>query len=164
MTTPRLALPFLSAGQAQKEITHNEGLQILDIVASGAVEEGPRNAPPASPVAGAAYIVGDAPTGLWAGKPQCVAAYTSGGWRFVPPIEGLRLHVKTSATMASFAFGAWEIGVVRGTGLVVDGQQVVSSRRPAIPDPSGGSTVDTQARQTLAQVLSALRQHGLIEP
>lgn len=164
MTTPRLGLPFLSAGQAQKEITHNEALQILDVIAGGAVEDGPGNTPPASPAPGAAYIVGSAPTGVWAGKPQCVAAYTGGGWRFVPPVEGLNLHVKASGATASFAFGAWEVGVVRGTKLVVNGQQVVGSRRPAIPDASGGTTVDTQARQALAQVLSALRQHGLIEP
>ena len=134
------------------------------MVASGAVEEGPRNTPPASPAVGAAYIVGAAPTGAWAGKPQCVAAYSGGGWRFVAPVEGLRLHVKTSGTTASFVLGAWEIGVVRGTKLVVEGQQVVGSRRPAIPDASGGTTIDAQARQALAQVLAALRQHGLIEP
>ena len=43
--TPRLALPFLSPGQAQKEFTHNEALQTLDFLIAGAVEEAPRPAP-----------------------------------------------------------------------------------------------------------------------
>ncbi len=40
--TPRLALPFLTAGQAQKEFYHNEALQTLDMVAAAAVEDGLR--------------------------------------------------------------------------------------------------------------------------
>lgn len=44
--TPRLALPFLSVGQAQKEFTHNESLQTLDILVAGAIEEPPRVTPP----------------------------------------------------------------------------------------------------------------------
>ena len=35
--SPRLALPFLTAGQAQKEMTHNEALQILDFVTVAAI-------------------------------------------------------------------------------------------------------------------------------
>ena len=36
--TPRLALPLLSVGQAQKEFTHNESLQTLDLLVAGTVE------------------------------------------------------------------------------------------------------------------------------
>ncbi len=61
--SPRLSLAFLSAGQAQKEITHNEALQSLDILVSAAVEEAPRATPPVSPTIGSCYIVGSAPTG-----------------------------------------------------------------------------------------------------
>ena len=80
--TPRLALPFLSAGQAQKEFFHNEALQTLDMLVAAAVEEAPRAAPPATPAVGATYIVADSPTGEWAGKPLNLAAYTIGGWGF----------------------------------------------------------------------------------
>jgi hypothetical protein len=31
-----------------------------------------------------------------------------------------------------------------------------------IGSPSGGATIDTQARSVIDQILSALRQHGLI--
>ena len=60
--TPRLTLPFLSPGQAQKEFFHNEALQVLDILIAAAVEEGPRDDPPSSPSAGDCYIVGEDPT------------------------------------------------------------------------------------------------------
>ena len=31
-TSPRLALPFIQPSQAQKHVTHNEALQLLDAV------------------------------------------------------------------------------------------------------------------------------------
>ncbi len=162
-STPRISLPFLSAGQAQKEITHNEALQTLDILVAAAVEEGPRTAPPTSPAVGNCYLVGPSSTGDWTGKSQCVAAYTSGGWRFVPPVEGMSAYVKAAGTWANYRLGAWEIGVMRGSSVAIGGQQVVGSRAAAIASPAGGATVDSQARGALDQILGALRQHGLID-
>ena len=63
---------------------------------------------------------------------------------------------------AIFRNGAWEIGQVRCTGLYVGSDKVVGARGGAIAAPSGGSTVDSQARSTIGLILSALRQHGLI--
>ena len=113
-STPRLAMPFLSAGQAQKEISHNEALQTLDMLVAAAVEEPPRAVPPASPTVGTCYIVAAAPTGAWAGKQQCVAAYTSGGWRFIDPVEGMAAYVKSDSAWAAYRAGVWEIGSIRG--------------------------------------------------
>lgn len=161
--TPRLDLPFLSAGQAQKEWTHNEALQTLDILVSGAVEEEPRADPPASPILGAAYIVGASPTGAWAGKPQTVAAYTNDGWRFVVPVEGMRLYVKSTSLCSLYRAGNWEIGVVRGANVVIGGEQVVGARQGAIASPAGGATTDSEARAAVDQILNAMRAHGLIE-
>ena len=161
--TPRLRVPFLSPGQAQKEFFHNEALQILDILVAAAVEEPPRNSPPSAPAVGACYIVGSAPTGVWAGTAQNIAAFTSGGWRFTPPFEGLTAYVRSTATSAAYRAGAWEIGVLRGTNVVIGGQQVVGGRAGAIASASGGTTVDAQARSVIDQILGAMRQHGLIE-
>lgn len=163
-STPRLGLPFLSAGQAQKEIFHNEALQTLDSLVAPAVEELPRSAPPPSPVAGACYIVGPSPTGEWTGKADHLAAFTSAGWRFIPPQDGLTCYVRSASSWALFRTGAWEVGEVRGSSVVLAGQQVVGQRLGAIVTPSGGSVVDSEARGSLGQILAALRQHGLIEP
>ncbi len=162
--SPRLSLAFLSAGQVQKEVTHNEAIQALDFLVSAAVEEGPRIAPPASPVIGACYIVAASPSGAWAGQAQRLACYSSGGWRFLSPVEGQGAYVKTQGEAAFFRSGAWEFGVVRGTKVVLGGQQVVGVRGSAVALPSGGSVVDTEARNAIGSVLAALRQHGLIAP
>jgi hypothetical protein len=162
-STPRLALPFLSAGQAQKEFIHNESLQTLDIVVAAAVEEGPRNDPPPAPALGASYILGASPTGDWAGKPRTVAAYTSGGWRFVAPLDGMTVYVKAENCWANYRLGDWEMGILRGSTIVIGGQQVVGSRATAIASATGGTTVDTEARATIDQILAALRHHGLID-
>jgi hypothetical protein len=161
--TPRLGLPFLSAGQAQKEILVNESLQTLDILVAGTVEEAPRDAPPTDPTAGACYIAGPTPTGAWTGKPQNVAAFTTGGWLFIEPREGMTFQVLGSGTCALFRAGAWELGEVRGSRLVLGGQQVVGERTEPIGTPLGGATVDGEARAAIDQILAALRQHGLID-
>jgi hypothetical protein len=112
---------------------------------------------------GECYIVGDAPTDDWAGRSHCLAGYTSGGWRYVDPIDGMSAYVKATSTWANYRAGSWEVGTLRGAGLVIGGTQVVGSRLAAIAGPSGGSIVDPESRAAIDQILSALRQHGLIE-
>ena len=163
-TTARLGMPMLASGQAAKEITHNEALSIADLLIGGTVEEPPRNAPPASPVAGQAWIVGASPSGIWAGKAGQVAGYTRGGWRYVAPPDGLSLLVRTTGTFAVRRGGAWDIGEVRAALVKVGGTQVVGAQAAAIAAPAGGATVDAEARAALAAILAALRNHGLIAP
>ena len=161
--TPRLALPYLTPGQAQKEVFHNEALQILDTVVAAAIEEPPRVSPPTSPAAGACYLVAPAATDEWAGRDNSLAAYSSGGWRFIMPRDGMIAYVRSSSTWAAYRSGAWELGAVRGSSLVIGGQQVVGGRAGPIGVPSGGPIVDTEARTAISQILTAMRQHGLIE-
>jgi hypothetical protein len=162
--TPRLAMKFLSVGQAQEDFTVNEAFQTLDFATSPAVEQPPSNDPPASPAPGSCYIVGASPTGAWADAAGSLAGYSSGGWRLLTPLEGMTVYVKSDSQCARYRSGAWEFGIVRGLSLVVGGVQVVGSQVGAIASASGGSTIDTQARSAIDQVLAALRQHGLIAP
>jgi hypothetical protein len=48
--------------------------------------------------------------------------------------------------------------------LFLGGQQVVGSRAEAILSPTGGTTIDSEARAIIDQILATMRQHGLIEP
>jgi len=161
--SPRLALPFLSAGQAQKEFYHNEALQTLDILVAGAVEDGPINTPPASPAIGECYVIGSAPTDAWFDHSLAIAGYSNGGWRFIAPIEGLTVYLKSQGLWASFRAGSWEAGLLRGSSVIIGDQQVVGSRGSAIPPATGGTVVDNEARATIDLILGAMRQHGLIE-
>lgn len=161
--TPRLELPFLAPGQAQKELLHNEALQLLDMLVAAAVEELPRAAPPTEPSEGACYIVAASPTGEWAGRQQSIAAFTLGGWRFIAPAEGMNVYVRSDGIWGVYRQGSWEFGTLRGTSLLISGQQVIGARQPAIAGPTGGTTIDSQARTAVNQVLVAMRQHGLIE-
>ena len=161
--TPRFALPFLTPGQAQKELFHNEALQSLDVLVAAAVEGLPLAAPPASPVVGNCYLVAAAATGAWAGKAHHLAAYTSGGWRFIAPRDGLNAYVKSNGATAAYRSGTWVIGDLSGSQVSVDGTKVVGARGAAIPNPSGGATVDAEARTAIGSILAAMRDHGLIQ-
>ena len=161
--TPRLALPFISPGQAQKELLHNEALQRLDMLVAATVEEPPRRSPPDAPEMGRCYIVGDAATSVWEGKEGSLAIFTEGGWRFGSPFHGMTVYIRSADVEAVFRDGAWEIGQMRCSALRVDGQQVVGARSPAIASPAGGTIIDSEAREAITGVLAALRRHGLIE-
>lgn len=164
LKSTRLGLPFLSAGQAQKELTHNEALLLLDSAVQACCAAGPTNVPPQSPEAGLAYICGDTPTGEWEGRPLSVACHTENGWRFIDPFDGLELFDRASERHWCFSSGTWSIGLVKASEIHVNGIKVLGDQRPSISDADGGTTVDAVARNTLAQVLSALRAHGIIAP
>lgn len=161
-STDRLSLPLLVPGQAQKELSHNEALQLLDVVVAAAVEEPARNDPPSAPNPGQCYIVGDTPSGDWSQHGGQLAAFTGAGWRFVAPAIGASVLVKTLGTSATYGVGGWELGTIRADRVMVDGNQVVGARSAAVADPAGGTVIDAEARAALIGILSALRQHGLI--
>jgi hypothetical protein len=159
----RFSLPLLSAGQAQKEVAHNEAIQLLDLLVAAAVEGPASPAPPAAPATGATYLVGAGATGDWSGHDDCLAGYTAGGWRFIEPRDGMLAYVVSQSTWTVFRGGAWEFGAVRGDRLLIGGQQVVGPRTAAIALPTGGVTIDAQARTAIGQIVAALQTHGLIE-
>lgn len=160
--TARFALPLLAPGQLQKELFHNEALQRADALLSPVVEGAPSATPPASPSVGACYVVGGSATGSWSGQDGSLASFTGGGWRFVAPIEGLRVLDRASGEMLLRRNGAWESGIIRAQELRIGGQAVVKSRQGAIADPSGGSVTDAECRAAVAAILTAMRSHGLI--
>lgn len=159
--TPRLKLPVLQIGQSAKEATHNEALALLDLVAAAAVEDVGVNVPPADPAVGQCWIVGDAPAAEWIGNAQAIAGWTVGGWRFVAPVPGLSAWCIARARRVTF-HDRWEDGVVRATRLLVDGVPVVGPRQPAITTPQGGAVIDVEARAAIADMLAAMRAHGLV--
>ena len=135
-------------GQAQKEITVNECWQVLDAVVAGAVEEPERADPPTTPVVGTTYIVANGATAGWAGHDGAIAAFTAGGWRMVPPTDGLCVLVKSTGETLRYANGNWS--------------RILAAPQAAISDVAGGTAVDAESRAAISAILGALRAHGLI--
>jgi hypothetical protein len=142
-TTPRLGLPLIEPGQAQKELFHNESLLLLDAAVQAGVVAVATSAPPASAVPGDCWVIGAAPVEAWAGHPQELAIRTAGGWRFLPPREGMAV---------------WD----RATGCLWRYRAAMWLRGHAILPVTGGATIDGEARKTLAAVIDLLRGHGLL--
>lgn len=160
--TPRLSLPLLEPGQAQKEMFHNEALVLLDIAVQASAVAAMVNVPPVAPAIGQCWIIGPAPQGAWAGQAGKLAGWTDGGWRFLTPGEGLRIWVAADQAVALHSGGTWYQGRTYGR-LFIDGHQVVGPRSANIAEPTGGVTVDAEARRAISAVVQTLRQHGLIE-
>jgi hypothetical protein len=89
--TRRLGLPHILASQAQKEVTHNEALELIDILLHALVFSVENNPP--SAVAGDCYIVGTEPTDVWKDRINSVAYYR-GDWNFIQAFEGLTIWVR----------------------------------------------------------------------
>lgn len=90
--TPHLGLPLLAAAQAQKHVTHNEALALLDAAVHLAALDR-RAAPPPSPAAGDRHLVLAGATGAFAGQEGTIALFDAGAWRFLDPRPGWRLYV-----------------------------------------------------------------------
>ena len=162
--TARLGLPMLEAGQAQKELTHNEALAAIDLMIGSSVEEAERNDPPAEPNAGQCWLVGSAPIGPWSGMTDAIAGWTDGGWRFIVPVEGMTVWDLARKLTWRWSGAEWRPGEIMGTRLILGGTQVVGSQGAAIAAPAGGDVADTEARSAVVSILAALRLHGLIAP
>jgi len=109
--TPRLALPVIEAMQAQKHVTHNEALTLLDALTQLAVEARALSAPPPSPLEGSCYIPGPAATGAWSGWDGQIALYSGGGWVRVTPVSGLKAWVKAERLTVTYEDGIWRDGI-----------------------------------------------------
>jgi len=139
-TSPRFGLPLLHAGQAQKEVFVNEAHALADALLHGAIE-GESAAPPATPADGECWLVAGGASGAWAGHDGAIACRQGGNWLFVAPRDGLRLLDRSTGQDMRF-FASWQIP------------------SPAT-EPTGGSTVDSEARATLSALLGALRTAGI---
>ena len=97
MPTPYLGLPYIAQGQAQKEIAHNEALNLLDAVVQLAVKGRTTVNPPVAPAEGERWIIPPGATGAWAGQTNKVALWKDGFWRFFTPQDGWLAFVQDVA-------------------------------------------------------------------
>lgn len=82
------------------------------------------------------------------------------GWLAVPPREGQTALVADEGVMLVYR-GGWQAHWPV-SGLTIGGRTVLAANPVAISPPGGGTVVDAEARATLAAVLNALRQMGVL--
>ena len=106
--TDHLALPFIDAAQAQKHVTHNAALNLLDCVVQLSVSARNVTAPPSAPVEGQRLLLGTGASGVFAGHDGTIATYQDGAWTFMTPVLGWRCFSESDGVLL----------IYNGTGFV----------------------------------------------
>ncbi|MXO70912.1 DUF2793 domain-containing protein [Alteraurantiacibacter buctensis] len=119
----------------------NEAFFLADILLHPAVDS-QTSTPPAAPAEGSCWLVGNDPTGAWNGQAGAIAAYSAGEWTFLPPQDGMSLLVMTTGQMLRYRNG-WQAA-------------------SPVAAPSGGTTVDAEARTAINAIRSALITAGIL--
>ena len=106
--TPNLSMPFIMPSQAQKHVTHNEAIEVLDTVVHLALEAAAATTPAPAPTEGQAWGIGTSATGAWAGKDGQIASWRGGGWFFVVPQDDWLAWCKDASDLKVRTGGAWQ--------------------------------------------------------
>lgn len=103
-----MGLPFIEGSQAQKHVTHNEALRILDAVIQIVVEDVTRTTPPGSPTEGQRHVVASGASGAWTGHAGAIATWQDSAWVYLVPKAGWCLWSVADATIFIFDGRAWQ--------------------------------------------------------
>ena len=105
--TTKLLLPYILAAQAQKHVTHNESLRLLDGLVQLSVLDRDLTAPPGNPADGDRHIVASGGTSDWTGWDLNVALFTDGTWLRLPPRAGWRAWVENEGLLLVYDGAGW---------------------------------------------------------
>lgn len=119
-TSSQLSLPYIQPSQAQKHVTHNEGMQLLDAVVQLSVIDRNLTAPPALPQDGDRYIVAVGATGAWAGWDLNVVYRTGGAWLRLTPRTGWLVWVTDEAALLVWNGISWGPASAAGNAVFSD--------------------------------------------
>ncbi len=139
-TSPVLSLPFIQPSQAQKHVTHNEALNLLDALVQTSVRSRSVASPPAAPTQGDMYVVAPGATLEWAGQDNAVAVF-NGVWHFYVPHAGWRVWTQDAGALSVYDGAAW---VDLGEGALNEVSSLGINATANLPDRltvSGASTL-----------------------
>lgn len=107
--TPRLSLPYVAAGQAQKHVTVNEGLARLDGLVQPCVVSRTVTAQPSAAADGAMWIRPATATGAdWAAaSAYSLMRFEAGAWEAIAPSAGFTAWIADEGQVVVFTGTAW---------------------------------------------------------
>jgi len=141
-TTARLGLPIMAPAQAQKHVTHNEALLLLDGATQLVLNGIDTETPPATPTSGETHHVGPNPNGAWSLKTGAIAQWQGDQWVFQAPQNGWR---------------AWDVA---GDQLVVYGPSGWVSPNNNLDGLGVGTSYDVTNRLAVASPASLFSHAG----
>ncbi|MEO6299987.1 MAG: DUF2793 domain-containing protein, partial [Paracoccaceae bacterium] len=106
-TTTIQSLPLIQPSQAQKHVTHNEALKLIDIMIQLSVVNRTLTAAPGSPVLGQCHVVALGATGGWLGQDHKVAVFTGSVWEFFAARVGWHAWIAAEGQLAVFNGVNW---------------------------------------------------------
>lgn len=142
-STAHLDVTLVEQSQSQKEVTVNEALKRIDAMLNCGVVNKDLSAPPSSPATGDMYIVGNAPTGAWAGHAKEVT-YFDQTWRFIVPRAGLTLWVIDEDALYRYTGSVWSPAISNTLGGLSDAD-ITSPAQYDILQHNGSVFVNTNA-------------------
>jgi hypothetical protein len=107
--TTNLKIPYILMAQAQKHVTHNEALLMIDALMQMGVQSRAMSEPPADLADGARFIVPETAAGAWIDQHAKIAAWQDGGWRFYQPVEGWIAFCSNENRLLVFHEGSWQV-------------------------------------------------------
>jgi len=122
--SPNLRLPYLMPSQAQKHVTHNEALDIIDALAQLAFESATTETPPGDPVDGARFLIPDNAEGAWEGRDGGIACWRDGTWVFLDASEGTVGWVKDQGVLLVRHGGLWQPAASGASGGALTATQI----------------------------------------
>lgn len=145
--TPHLKLPLMAASQAQKHVTHNEALMLIDSLMQLAVRSKSLTVPPASPAEGDRYIPASSASGVWAGADWNIMTFQDGQWVKLVPQPGFLAWIEDEAKLVVKSASDW-LTVFGGTGGVLatspfGAQMEFAIREELLSGLSGASRVSS---------------------
>lgn len=106
--TNHLKLPYILPSQAQKHVTHNEALRMLDAIVQLAVIARDYTHPDPEAQEGDRYIIPDNAGDDWSAHTHKLAAFTDGSWSYFVPLAGWLCYVKNENKLLIFNGTDWQ--------------------------------------------------------
>lgn len=110
--TINLVLPYLAAAQAQKHVTLNDALTLIDGLLHLSVLSRVVTIPPGVPNGGDRYLLPVGVSGAWLGRVGQIAQFSDGAWLYHLPKRGWQIWVADEARTLTYDGSAWAAAAV----------------------------------------------------